>query len=294
VRLLWPGHPVEAVVASVIFGITASISSPMIVALVSQRLPSRGPLTNTARIAGALSALFPLLAFGVLFMVVHSGFYTFGGLGSGLLWWLFVNIFGIVMGFIMVLFTHERTSDDEMLLLITGTVLLIGGVCYFLELPSLYTSMIMGFVVGNFARRRDQIFRELHVIEKTLFVAFLIMVGAMVAPPSVSTALVVATYVVLRLALKYFVTGRSAMKRFPGLRSHGPRVGLVMSAQGVMAMAVALDFELAAPVFDGIRPLSVVCYAVIINDVIGYALTRRVLVAAGEARSTPQRRQGTP
>lgn len=267
---------------ALIFGITASVSSPMIIALVSHRLPARGPLTNTMKIAGALSALFPLLAFGILFTLINPGI-SLQGVGSGLLWWVFVNVVGIVLGFVMVLFTHERTSDDEMLLLITGTVFLIGGLCYFLQLSSLYTAMIMGLVVGNFARRRDQVFRELHVIEKTVFLAFLLIVGALVSLPSLGAIAVILSYVLLRLLLKYVVTGTAAVQRFPELRRHGRRTGLVLSGQGAMAMAIALDFDLASTGFTMFSPLTVVAFAVIINDIVGYAITRRVLIATGEA-----------
>jgi len=254
----------------------------MIIALVSQRLPARGPLTNTMKIAGALSPLFPLLAFGILFTLINPGI-SMQGVGSGLLWWLFVNVVGLVLGFVMVLFTQERTSDDEMLLLITGTVFLIGGLSYFLGLSSLYTAMIMGIVVGNFARRRDQVFRELHVVESTVFLGFLILVGALVSLPSPKAIAVILAYVLLRLLLKYVVTGTAAVQKFPDLRRHGRRTGLVLSGQGAMAMAIALDFDLAATGFTVLPPLTVVSFAVIINDVIGYAIARRVLVATGEA-----------
>lgn len=282
INALWPGHLVESALSSLIFGITASVSSPMIIAIVSQRLPARGPLTNTMKIAGALSALFPLLAFGVLFTLINPGI-SLQGLGAGLLWWVFVNVVGLVLGFVMVLFTHERTSDDEMLLLITGTVFLIGGVCYFLELSSLYTAMIMGFVVGNFARRRDQVFRELHVVEQTVFLAFLILVGALVTLPSAGAMVVIAAYVILRLLLKYFVTGTATIRGFPELRRHGRRSGLVLSGQGAMAMAIALDFQIGSNGFTMLPPLTIVSFAVIINDVIGYGISRRILISAGEA-----------
>lgn len=282
INAIWPGHIAESAMGALIFGITASVSSPMIIALVSHRLPARGPLTNTMKIAGALSALFPLLAFGILFTLINPGI-SLQGVGSGLLWWVFVNVVGIVLGFVMVLFTHERTSDDEMLLLITGTVFLIGGLCYFLQLSSLYTAMIMGLVVGNFARRRDQVFRELHVIEKTVFLAFLLIVGALVSLPSLGAIAVILSYVLLRLLLKYVVTGTAAVQRFPELRRHGRRTGLVLSGQGAMAMAIALDFDLASTGFTMFSPLTVVAFAVIINDIVGYAITRRVLIATGEA-----------
>ncbi|MDH3497653.1 MAG: hypothetical protein OER21_12905, partial [Gemmatimonadota bacterium] len=271
------------VVSAVVMGIAAAVGSPTIVALVSQRLPARGPLTNTMKIASALSALFPLLAFGVVFMLVHPRFLALEGVAVGLLWWLFLNLVGIALGLILVLFTHEGTSDDELLLLIVGTVLLIGGVCYFLKFSSLYVALVTGFVVGNLSRRRDQIFREVHIVEKTLFVGFLILVGAMVGKPDRVTIAVAAAYVLARLATRYVVTGGAVRAAFPELRSLGRRTGLALSGQGVMAMAIALDVTLASEAAELQRTLTVVALAVLANAPVGLLITRRILIASGEA-----------
>lgn len=280
----WPTlSAYEHAVGAILFGITAAVSSPTVIAVVTQRLPSRGPLTTTMRLAGALSPLFPLVAFGLFFMILHPRFLDAGGVGFGALWWLFINGVGLVLGFVMVLFTLERTSDNEMLLLILGTVFIIGGVCYFLDLSALYTAMIVGVVVGNFSRKRDQIFRELHRIEKTLFFGFLVVVGTMVEfhRPAVIVIVAVA-YVVLRVAMKYAVTGSAVMANCPGLRHYGRRAGLVLSGQGTMAMAIALDVTLASRAHVLAPALTVVALAVLVNDVFGFALARRLFVASGE------------
>ncbi len=284
IRWAWPQlTPVEQGASAVLFGITASISSPTVIAIVSHRLPARGPLTNTMRIAGALSALFPLIAFGLLFMVLHPRFLGLEGLGYGVLWWLFINAVGLILGFLMVLFTWERTSDNEMLLLIVGTVLLIGGLCYYLELSALYIAMIMGFVVGNFSRKREQIFRELHHIEKPLFLGFLVTVGAMVHFDGFGTiAIMTAAYVVVRLAMKFLVTGTAIVANHPDLTGLGRKSGLVLSGQGVLAMAVALDSTLGSRDFALSSTLTVVALAVFINDVSAFVIVRALLRRSGE------------
>jgi len=294
VDFAFPGMALnDRIVWSVLLGITASFSSPTIVALATQRLPSRGPLTNTMRIASALSPLFPLIAFGLLFMLVHPRFFAFEGIGSGLLWWVFVNAGGLVLGMLMVLFTHEKATDDEMLLVILGTVFIVGGVCYFLQISALYTGMVMGVVVGNLSRRRDQIFRELHYVEKPIFFGFLIVVGAMAAPPDGRTLLLVVAYVVLRWGMKHQVTGAVAVAGLPDLRQYGRRVGLVLSGQGMMAVAIVLDANLASTDYELSGVLTVVALAVVINDTVGYLLARRTLIASGEASPrAPGRKQG--
>jgi len=292
VDLAFPGLALnDRIVWSVLLGITASFSSSTIVALATQRLPSRGPLTNTMRIAGALSPLFPLIAFGLFFMLVHPRFFAFEGVGSGLLWWIFVNAGGLVLGLVMVLFTHEKATDNEMLLVALGTVLIVGGLCYFLQFSALYTGMVMGVVVGNLSRRRDQIFRELHHVEKPIFFGFLIIVGAVAAPPDARTLLLVVAYVLLRWGMKHQLTGAMAVAGLPELRQHGRRAGLVLSGQGVMAVAIVLDANLASTDYELSGVLTVVALAVVINDTVGYMLARRTLIASGEASPRPDGRK---
>lgn len=295
VELILPGMAMDdRVVWAVLLGITASFSSPTIVALATQRLPSRGPLTSTMRIAGALSPLFPLIAFGLLFMLVHPRFFTFGGLGSGMLWWLLLNAGSVVLGLVMVLFTEEKATDDEMLLVILGTVFIVGGFCYFLQFSALYTGMVMGVVGANLSRRRDQVFRELSYVEKPIFFGFLIIVGAMAAPPDARSLLLALLYVILRWGMKHQLTGSVAVAGLPDLKPFGRRSGLVLSGQGMMAVAVVLDANLASTDFELSGVLTVVALAVVINDTVGYLLARRTLIAAGEAapRGAGQRRGG--
>jgi Kef-type K+ transport system membrane component KefB len=284
-HFLWPGLTVrQLAVDAMIFGITAAVSSPTIIAVATQRLRSRGPLTTAIRVCGALSSLFPLLCFGLLFMLVHPRMFGLEGIGYGALWWLLTNLVALLLGFLMVLLTQERTTDNEMLLLTIGTILLVGGLCYFLEFSALYIAMIIGFVVGNFSRKREQIFRELHLVEKTLFVGFLLIAGAMVGLPTPSVLWATLAFVVLRLVMKYFVTGSVLLQALPLLGDEGRRIGLAMSGQGVMAIAIAMDCVLASRNQSLTPVISVIAYSVLLNSLIGSGLTRWVITRSGENR----------
>jgi hypothetical protein len=291
---LFSGAPVsERVLFATVLAVTASVSSPTIIGLLSIVLPSRGPLTNTVKIISALSPFLPLLTYGLLFTVIHPRVFGQEMFGAGIVWWLFLNLVALTLGFFMVLFTRERCSDDEMLLLIVGTVLVVGGLCFFLQLSSLYTGLVMGFVVGNLSRKRDQIFRELHLIEKILFVAFLILVGASLEISGFVVFAVATGYCLLRLLLKIMVTGRAVGRQFPRIRPGSRRGGLVLTAQGGIALAIAMDCALASESEVAGVVLAVVAVAVVINDVSAVAITRRVFATAGEAvKSAQTRRSG--
>jgi Kef-type K+ transport system membrane component KefB len=290
---LFPGAPAtQRFLFAAVMSVTASVSSPTLIALLSRILPSRGPFTNTVKIIAALNPFLPLLAFGLLITVLHPRFFGFEVLGAGVLWWLFLNFVALTLGFFMVLFTRERCTDDEMLLLIVGTVLVVGGLCYFLQLSSLYTGMVMGFVVGHLSRKRDQIFRELHRIEKILFVAFLILVGASLDIDTWWVLVVAGGYVATRLLLKLGATGGALNAWFPHQYPRGRRSGLVFAALGGVALAIALDCSLASESELARFALAVVAVAVVVNDIVAVAVTRRVLAGAREVVDPTRRREG--
>jgi Kef-type K+ transport system membrane component KefB len=282
-RYLFPTYPVsERFLGAAVLGICAAINSPTIIALLSRTLPARGPFTQAARIYTALNPFVPLLLFGVLFTVIHPRIFGYEAPGAGLLWWVFLNGVAVVLGLFMVMFTRERCSDNEMLLLIAGTVLVVGGFCYFLQLSSLYTGLVMGFVVGNLSRKRDQIHRELHLIEKILFVAFLILLGASLELDNPWVLALAVSYLGLRLVLKVVVTGRLVTRLAPGIRGLGQRCGLVFAAQGGVALAVALDFELASETGLSAVVLTIVAVAVVVSDLLAVVFARREMEQTGE------------
>jgi hypothetical protein len=272
----------ERVFAAAVAALTAAVDSPAMVAIRAQRLPSRGRFTRTARLTSALGAVFPLLLFGLVYTIGQPAHFGRTGLPAGLLWWLFANAAGVMLGFVTVLFTSERCSDNERTLLIMGTVLLVGGLCYYFTFSALYIAMIMGVVVGNLSKRRQAIFHHLHQFEKTLYVALLIIIGATVVSSGVAVFYLTAAYVCLRLLLR--LLGSSALFGWtqPEFRGMGAVGGLVLTAQGAIALAMALEYKMSAggPFTDPV--FTAVVLAVVVNEVLAYGLIGRAFRASGE------------
>lgn len=277
---------IEIAHSSIIFAITASISSPTIIAVLARSIPSRGKFTNTIKVITSLSALVPLLAFGIFFIITHPSLIGAFRIEQGLLWWFFANAVGVILGFVMVLLTAQKCPEDERLLLVIGFVMLIGGICYFLQLSSLYTAMMMGIVVGNFSRRKDQIFKQLLQLEKTIFIVFLILVGAMISLKNSMLVVLLLAYLIVRLLLKIVVSRRVLLICFPDFCGTGKLCGLVLVGQGGMALAMALDYWMSARGTFVDTLAAVVVLAVVCNEMVGFSFTRIALQASGDtARS---------
>ena len=278
---------VELLPHAAVLAITAAISSPTIVAILSRMLPARGRFTGVAKVATSLSAVIPLFFFGLVFTVANPGLFGTHGVLAGFLWWVFANTFGIVMGFVFALLLLHTTTRDERLLLVMGTAILVGGICYFLRLSALYTAMIMGVMVGNFSNRRMQIFEQLLSIEKTLYIGFLIIIGAMVSMSGSVLIYLTAAYIAVRLLIKLFLSTWFIKSNFWEFRRLGPWIGLSLSAQGGMALAVALDYAIGTHGELAGTVESVIAFGVVANDIIGIFLTRRAFKASGEV-ATPR------
>jgi Kef-type K+ transport system membrane component KefB len=292
-RLLFRDSPrPEILESSVIFAITAALSSPTIIAVLARTLPSRGAFTRTVKVITSLNALVPLFAFGFFFIVTHQGFRGELGFAYGLTWWVFANAVGVVLGFVMVLLTVQKCPEDERLLLVIGFVLLVGGLCFFLKLSTLYTAMMVGIVAGNFSNRREQIFRQLLKMEKTMFVMFLILVGAMTSLGGSRIGWILGAYLLLRLALKSLVSRRVLISCFPDFCSAGPYCGLVFAGQGGMALAMVLDYWLAARGGLADTLATVVILAVVCNEIAGFYFTRMALAGSGDVKSAESRALG--
>ncbi len=272
----------EKVFAGFLLAITAAASSPAIVAIQARRLPSRGRFTRMVKLSSALSTLVPLLLFGLFYTILHPGFFETASIGKGLLWWIFANAVGIVLGFVAVLFTVERCSDDERTLIIMGTVMLIGGLCYYFTISSLYTAMIVGIVVGNFSSRRELIFRQLLQFEKTLFVAFLIIVGAMVSFDGLRIYLLLFCYLALRLLSRTFLSSWLVGLTHPEFRSIGMSSGLAFSAQGAIALAIGIEYKMGTSGAFTETIFTVVAFAVVLNEILAFGLTRRSFLVSGK------------
>jgi len=283
IRLLRPeAAGSDVTFAAMILAITAAISSPAMIAVHAKRLPARGRFTSVAKVSSALNPAVPLLLFSFFFTAVHPGFLGLEGAGRGLLVWLFANVMGVGMGFITVLFTKERCSANECSLLIMGMVMLVGGLCYYLTLSSLYTAMIMGIVVANFSVRKEAVFKQLHEHEKTLFVGFLIIVGSMVSISGRSVLILLAFYLILRLLLRASVSSWLIGRTHAEFKSIRNGSGLVFTAQGAMALAIAIEYRMSTSGTVSNMVFAVVALAVVLNEILGYTLTRRALRASGD------------
>ena len=150
--------------------------------------------------------------------------------------------------------------------------------------------MIAGALVGNLSPMRRRLFSVLQEWEKPIYVILLLLLGALVSVRSATVVPLAIGYAVLRLIAKAaggWVTSRVVrpLVVVPGT------LGLGLLTQGGMSLVIALGIVLAygglgstAPVLTNF--MSAVVIGVLLSEVFGPFLTRRVLRGAGELQGT--------
>lgn len=233
----------------------------------------RNPIVQLLRYVTDLDGLVGVIAIGLAACVpvLHSG--------QSLPFWLAVSVgLGLVLGLLVVFLTAHRLGEEELLLILLGTVLFSGGLSLHLSLSPLLVNLVAGSVIANLAgeRARASIRTVLMRGEHAIYVLFLIVVGADWNLGSTAVAGLVVAYLVLRSLGKM----AGAWLFFRSLRAQlpqAPRLGLGLLSHGGMAVAIVVNLQQIhrSALTDAV--ISVVLVGVVVSELVSPALVRRLV-----------------
>ena len=226
-------------------------------------------LTNVSNI----DDLVGLTAFGLIscLAVLHAdgSTYTWIGVSAGL---------GLTVGLLVVALTANRLKDDEMLLIVMGAITFSGGLSLYLSLSPLLVNLIAGVIVANLARGRARAGIRTVLLrgEHSIYIIFLILVGAGWRIESVWLLALVPLYVLVRTLGKTLGGFVSVRLFLPGSRALSG-LGLGLLSHGGMAVAIVVNLHQIhrSEVTDAV--ISVVLLGIIASELIAPASTRRLL-----------------
>jgi len=191
--------------------------------------------------------------------------------------WLLISIgLGVLIGLIFHVLTFARVAAEELLLVVLGMVIFSGGVALYLNLSPLFVNFIIGMVVANLSQAKNRIASILLNAEKSVYIIFLILVGAtwrLGSPWAFALALL---YFVIRLTGK-ICGGYLATRMFKTAFNVPASVGLGLVSQGGMAIVIVINFQ---QVYHSVLTdvvVTMVLLATLVNEMISPALAQRVL-----------------
>lgn len=262
------------VIGAVTLAAAASGTASSGLTLFSRNTPAPArPLMRLLTNVSNIDDLVGLTAFGLIscLAVLHAGAstYTWIGVSVGL---------GLTVGLLVVALTAYRLKDDEMLLVVMGAITFSGGLALYLSLSPLLVNLIAGVIVANLARGRARAGIRTVLLrgEHSIYIIFLILVGAGWRIESVWLLALVPVYVLVRTLGKTLGGFVSVRLFLPGSRALSG-LGLGLLSHGGMAVAIVVNLHQIhrSEVTDAV--ISVVLLGIIASELIAPASTRRLL-----------------
>jgi Kef-type K+ transport system membrane component KefB len=206
----------------------------------------------------------------------------------GLVWSTLGSVaLGVLLGLLMDAWAARARETGEAMTLSMGVVLLAVGASRSLGLSPLFATLSLGATLANTSHRGDHLLKALGRADPPLYAAFFVLAGAELDAANLGKlGLLGAAYVILR------VVGKVAGARL-GMRGQDVpepvrrHLGFCLISSSSLAVGLTIEVRAAFPELAS-AVTSVALAAVLIFEIVGPMLTRRALLATGEAQTTPQ------
>jgi Kef-type K+ transport system membrane component KefB len=279
--------------ASLLLGAIAMATAPASTLMVIRECNASGPLTETVLGVIGVNNILCLTAFatvaGVIDLSSNLGsnrefFYALYRSIYPLVWQLVGSAaLGFLVGLLLASWATRVDEHGELLILLTGCVLLCVGVALMLELSTLMASLAVGATMANLSADSRRLFQALALGDPPFYAIFFVIAGADLNLALLKTigALGV-VYVLARITGK--VIGARLGARREGLADVVQRLlGFGLIAQAGLALGLVVTINRRYPALaPGVA--TVVLAAVAISELVGPIAIRLVIVRSGEAR----------
>lgn len=262
-RQIAPGGGTPLVLAAVATAVGTSTS--FLYLLERKTRLGRSELFRFMRFSSVFDDLFGVVLFGLALCLLRET----GPLGSTLptLQWLTVTLLvGLVSGALLLWAARMGLGEREELLMLLGMVLFTGGLATYLMLSPLLTNLVAGVTFANLERRDARYHDRLLTVEKPIYLFMMVLAGALWRVELQGLLALLVVYVAGRAAGKY-AGGMTAAAVVSGGRARGRELGLGLSAQSEMSVAMAVNLMLLYQTPHTALLVSAIFLAMVINDI---------------------------
>ena len=274
--LIFFGVPFEL---AVVLGCLASATDPAAILDVAQESNYKKPFKNLLLSIVALDDAWALMLFGMGIALVSS--LNSFGVGHSALLMAAQDIggailIGLCIGFPAAYLTGRVKPGQPILSEALGAVFICGGLALWLGVSFLIASMVLGAVVGNFAKHHEQPLHAIEGIEWPFMVIFFVLAGANLELRMLgSIGLVCMVYIIFR------IVGKMVGARIGGQFGKADRktkrwMGVALLPQAGVAIGMALVASNFIPEYRQTL-LSVAVLSTVLFEIIGPIFTRFAL-----------------
>jgi len=271
---------------SVVLAVLSLATAPGAIISIIREYRARGEFPQILLSLVALDNLLCIVGFGFATAALRIGFYRTIEPADGMLRAIFGELgvaaaVGVGFGMAVVLVSDIRMSDEKLLVINLGALLVAVGLGQLLHLPSLFIAMLMGIVISNFSPHNRRIFRLFGQVEFPILIAFLTLAGIKLDLSVLGdVGFLAAGYIIARFLGK--ILGARIGALFSRKMSAGYRknVGLALTPQAGVAIGLAVLVGEKIPM-DGSEVITLILSAVVFFEIVGPILVKRAMKNCG-------------
>ena len=284
--MAWP----EAAVLSVTLAAVATLSSPVAVDAVVERLRVRSGIAPVLQLAARIDALIAVVAFGLVLAVFHQGDVAPGVRPPTATEWSVINVaVGVASGVLFHLFLGPRGHLEEgrLFVALAGAIVVASGASYYLNLSPIFTNLVLGFILVNSGSAHRDVTRLLLSTERPVYLALLLFAGAAWSPGSVDLLFIAPLFVMIRLGSRFLGGAIAGGYVAPAeLRDSGLGRGLL--ALGGVGVALALNYGQVYPDLHPRLVLTATLLAVLLFEIVASRETSAFVLSLGARTPEPR------
>ncbi len=278
---------------ALLLGAIASATAPAATVAIATELRARGPLVSTLFGVVALDDAFCITLFGFVMAFAAAmvgGSHTGGPIIMILhpIREILISILiGVMFGYVVHRLVLNRRSNNEIIVIVLGFVLVTSGITVSIHVSPLIANMMMGFVLVNLSAKNSRVMRILEPLSPPIYAAFFALAGTELDVRTIAaTGAVGLAYLLSRAAGKY---GGAYLGAVVAGESHVTRkyLGLGLLPQAGVAIGLILVLQ-DTPVFTHLpymgQMVNVVLASILVNEIVGPPLAKYALEASGSAR----------
>jgi Kef-type K+ transport system membrane component KefB len=168
---------------ALLLGAIASATAPAATVAIATELRARGPLVSTLFGVVALDDAFCITLFG--FTMAFASAMVVGADGLGPLAMILHPLreiaisvaIGLAFGYVVHRLVINRKSNNEIIVIVLGFVLLTSGITVSIHVSPLMANMMMGFALVNLSPKNSRVMRVLEPLSPPIYAAFFALAG---------------------------------------------------------------------------------------------------------------------
>lgn len=214
------------------------------VALAARRASGQRALLRQLQVTTGMDAAIAITGFGLLLCILHAPPPREIRPPTPTEWAVICVGIGALGGALFHLFLGRERNPDRLFIALTGAITLASGAAAYLRLSPLLPTMIIGAILVNTSKSREEVKTVLTSVQQPLYFILLIFAGAAWRPTTARGWVIpVAVFFITRVLAKLGSARLSA--RLSGmLPSLGPDWGRALLGQGALAVAIALNYRI--------------------------------------------------